>query len=103
MTCKHVLTMEANGSAYLHHGVAGPWVCPWCQVERLEQELREARCLVGMMIAEAGGRLVLHVKTMVDFDTRQSVTHWDDPVAGHRIYALQTITTTAENKGVEHE
>lgn len=51
-----------------------------------------------MMIAEAGGRLVLHVKTMVDFDTRQSVTHWDDPVAGHRIYALQTITTTSENK-----
>lgn len=69
------------------------------QIERLEQEVRDARYLTGMMIAEAGGRLTIHSKTMRDFDSRQSVTCWDDPVGGHRIYALQTVTSTANAVG----
>lgn len=60
----------------------------------IEQELRDARYLIGMLIAQCGGRIEVTRKTMIDFDPTQSVAHWDDSYSGSRFYVLQKVTAT---------
>jgi hypothetical protein len=60
------------------------------------QELRDARYMVGMLIAEAGGRVVLRTSTMVRFDPRSELHTFDDPVSGNRILELRIPVTKAD-------
>lgn len=42
MTCKHVFRGDTSGP-YFVEATVGPWVCPWCDNERLRGEIESLR------------------------------------------------------------
>lgn len=56
--------------------------------ERLEQELRDARNLIGMLVHAAGGRVEISPQHMLTYEPTNVLTTWNDPASGNHIVKL---------------
>lgn len=70
----------------------------YAEIGRLEQELRDARYAIGMLVHVAGGEVHISPRQMVEFDTRAVLTVFDDPMSGHRIMRLIPAHSACEGR-----
>lgn len=56
--------------------------------ERLEQELRDARNLIGMLVHAAGGRVEISPQHMLAYEPTNVLTTWNDTASGNHIVEI---------------